>query len=93
VAPPGLVIRGPLTRDDLPGLYGRVCARLAELPAGDVLCGVAGVPADAVAVEALARLQLAARQHGQRVVLVGASRALREVVELVGLGDVLVCAA
>ncbi|HEX6945624.1 MAG TPA: STAS domain-containing protein [Casimicrobiaceae bacterium] len=93
MAPPGLRIRGPLDRDDLPGLYARVCAALAELPPGDVHCGVAGLSADAVAVEALARLQLAARCNGQRVVLVGASAALREVVELIGLGEVLVCAA
>ena len=85
-----LAIRGPLTRDDLPGLYERVCASLSALPPGDVACAVDGVAADAVAVEALARLQLAARAHGQRVVMTGASEPLRAIIELVGLSGVLV---
>jgi ABC-type transporter Mla MlaB component len=87
-----LTIRGPLRRDDLPGLYARACAHLAVLGPGDVECDVTGVPADAVAVEALARLQLAARGNGQRVVLSGASAPLRAVIELVGLSGVLAVA-
>lgn len=90
--PEPLAIQGPLRRADLPGLYARVCAHLAALPAGDVPCDVAGVAADAVAVEALARLQLAARANGQRIVMSGASAPLREVIELVGLSGVLVAA-
>jgi ABC-type transporter Mla MlaB component len=90
VAPPGLTIWGPLAREDLPGLYGRVCAHLASRPAGDVECDVTGVAADAVAVEALARLQLAARRSGQRVMLRDAPGELRSLVELMGLSDVLV---
>lgn len=89
MASSGLTIRGPLTRDDLPGLYGRVCAHLAAHPAGDVACDVTGLAADAIAVEALARLQLAARGNGQRVVMSGASEPLRAIIDLVGLGDVL----
>jgi ABC-type transporter Mla MlaB component len=85
-----LAIWGPLAREDLPGLSVRVCAELARRPAGDVACGVAGLAADAVAVEALARLQLAARRRGQRVVLGGASADLRALVELMGLTDVIV---
>lgn len=90
LAPPGLSIRGPLTREDLPGLYGRVCAFLSTRPAGDIPCDVTGLTADAVAVEALSRLQLAARANGQRVVMSGASEPLRAVIELVGLSGVLV---
>jgi ABC-type transporter Mla MlaB component len=89
MAPVGLTIRGPLRREDLPGLYARVCGRLAELPAGDVACGVTGLGADAVALEALARLQLAARGQGRRVLLVGASPALLDLVDLTGLTEVL----
>jgi ABC-type transporter Mla MlaB component len=92
VAPSGLTIRGPLAREDLPGLYGRVCAHLADQPAGDVACDVTGLAADAVAVEALSRLQLAARANAQRVVMSGASEPLRAVIELVGLAGVLVAA-
>ena len=48
-----------------------------------------GVPADAVAVDALARLQLAVRRHGCEVRLRNASPALLDLVELMGLTDVL----
>ena len=82
-------ITGPIARDDLPGLCGRVCALLTESSAGVVLCDVCGVEADAVAVDALARLQLAARRHGCRVRLRHASAELRELVAFMGLEDVL----
>jgi ABC-type transporter Mla MlaB component len=93
VAPAGptiaLAIRGPLTRPDLPGLYARACALLATAPGGVVGCDVAGLPADAVAVDALARLRLAARGTGQRVVLVGASAEMEALIDLAGLAEVL----
>jgi ABC-type transporter Mla MlaB component len=80
-------IAGPILRDDLPGLCERVCALLAE---GDVaLCDVRGVEPDAVTVDALARLQLAARRHGCYVRLRRASPELRELVAFMGLRDVL----
>jgi hypothetical protein len=50
---------------------------------------VRGVDADAVTVDALARLQLAARRHGCRVRLRRASRELGELVAFMGLEDVL----
>jgi ABC-type transporter Mla MlaB component len=50
---------------------------------------VAGFPADAVTVDALARLQLAARRHGCRLQLVNPSAELRELVAFMGLEDVL----
>ena len=53
------------------------------------LCDVRGVDPDAVTVDALARLQLAARRHGCEVRLRNASPALLELVELMGLTDVL----
>ena len=81
-------IRGPITRADLPGLCDRVCALLRT--SGDVVaCDVAGVAPDAVTVDALARLQLAARRLGCEVRLRNASVALLEVVELMGLTHVL----
>lgn len=81
-------IRGPITRADLPGLCERVCERLSG--AGSVLCcDVAGVEPDAVTVDALARLQLAARRRGCEVRLRNASAALLELVALMGLSHVL----
>jgi ABC-type transporter Mla MlaB component len=81
-------IRGPITRADLPGLCERVCARLAE-SAQVVVCDVEGVEPDAVTVDALARLQLGACRHGCRIVLRNASEPLLELVELMGLANVL----
>jgi ABC-type transporter Mla MlaB component len=84
-------IRGPITRADLPGLCKRVCGVLAGC--GDsATCDVAGIEPDAVTVDALARLQLAARRLGCRVELRNASAALLELVDLMGLADVLTTA-
>ncbi len=54
-----------------------------------VFCDIQGVAADAVTVDALARLQLAARRHRCQVRLRGASNELRELVAFMGLRDVL----
>jgi ABC-type transporter Mla MlaB component len=84
-----LTIDGPLARADLPGLFARTCA-LLDAGAVEVLrCEVACVSADAVAVDALARLALAARRRGCRLRLAGASEELRELIELAGLAGVL----
>jgi ABC-type transporter Mla MlaB component len=85
-------IRGPLARRDLPGLYTRICGLLAEATGGVLLCDVGSVAVDAVAVEALARLQLGARRHGCRVRLENAPTELLELVAFIGLGKVLVAA-
>jgi ABC-type transporter Mla MlaB component len=82
-------IRGPIERGDLPGLYDRVCKLLADNRGCIGACDVAGVHPDAVAVEALARLQLAARRHGCQLRLRNASHELLELVDFMGLGDVL----
>ena len=83
-------IRGPIGRDDLPGLCDRVCG-LFERSAADVAhCDVGGIEPDAVTVDALARLQLGARRHGRTVLLRYASEELRELVAFMGLTDVLV---
>lgn len=84
-------IRGPITRADLPGLCTRVCAVLAESGAAVVLCDVTGVSPDAVTVDALARLELAARRRGCRVALCHASDELLELVAFMGLEDVCRC--
>ena len=84
-----LAIRGPIARSDLPGLCERVCALLARSGAAVVLCDVRGVAPDAVTVDALARLQVAARRHGCQIRLRGASDALLALVAFMGLRDVL----
>jgi ABC-type transporter Mla MlaB component len=82
-------IEGPILRADLPGLCDRVCG-LFERSGSDVAyCWVSGVEPDAVTVDALARLQLAACRHGCQVRLVGASPELLELVAFMGLRDVL----
>lgn len=82
-------IWGPIRREDLPGLCDRVCTLLGEAAVQVALCDVAGVEPDAVTVDALARLQLGARRHDCTVRLRNASAELRELVELMGLSDVL----
>jgi ABC-type transporter Mla MlaB component len=82
-------IRGPLMRADLLGLAERVCGLLTMSGAAVALCDVRGVAVDAVAIDALARLQLAARRHGCQIRLRGASAELRDLLNLMGLRDVL----
>jgi ABC-type transporter Mla MlaB component len=82
-------IRGPIARSDLPGFYERVSALIAVCSTQVVDCDVGGVAVDAVTVDALARLQLAARRRGCQVRLRNASCELRELVAFMGLGDVL----
>jgi uncharacterized protein len=82
-------IRGPIARADLPGLCERVCALLTDSGADLAFCDVCSVDCDAVTVEALARLQLAARRLGCQVRLVQASDELVELVKFMGLRDVL----
>ena len=84
-----LAIRAPLRREDLPGLFGRTCALLAGCASDELRCEVAGVDADAVAIDALARLALAARRNDCSVRLCGASEDLRALVAFAGLDDVL----
>ncbi|TMD64875.1 MAG: STAS domain-containing protein [Chloroflexi bacterium] len=82
-------IRGPLAPADLAGLYGRVCALLEGSDSAVAVCDIRGVHADAVAVDALARLQLAAHRRGCQVRLRGVSNELRDLVAFMGLSDVL----
>jgi ABC-type transporter Mla MlaB component len=82
-------IRGPICRADLPGLCNRVCALVEGSGTAVVRCDMSGVEPDAVTVDALARLQLAARRHGCCVRLRHTSDRLRELVVFMGLSDVL----
>jgi ABC-type transporter Mla MlaB component len=82
-------IDGPIARADLPGLCDRVCELLHRSRPEVALCDVRGVDVDAVTVDALARLQLAARRHGCTVRLQNASSELLELVAFMGLQNVL----
>jgi ABC-type transporter Mla MlaB component len=84
-----LVIHGPLSRTDLPGLLKRT----RELLEGDRIevlhCELESVSADTVALDALARLALAVRRQGCCLRLCGASEELRALVTFMGLAEVL----
>ena len=82
-------IAGPIARSDLPGLCHRVCALLERSEAGIAFCDVSGIHPDAVTVDALCRLQLAAKRHGCKVRLRNASAELLDLVAFMGLKDVL----
>jgi ABC-type transporter Mla MlaB component len=89
MGPPLLLqVRGPLRRSDLPELYARACAGLAGTRHAVLELEVSEVGADAVALDALARLALAARRHGCRIRLRGASPDLWSLIDLSGLRDV-----
>ena len=82
-------VRGPIARGDLPGICERVCALFERSRPAVAFCDVSGIEPDAVTVDALARLQLAARRAGCQVRLRGASPELRELVAFMGLEEVL----
>jgi ABC-type transporter Mla MlaB component len=81
-------IAGPIRRTDLPGLCVRVCGLLDGSGAAVAVCDVAGIEPDAVTVDALARLQLAARRYECQVRLRNASVELQDLIEFIGLRDV-----
>jgi ABC-type transporter Mla MlaB component len=87
--PEPIKIYGPLERADLPGLYARVCQALGAAAGQTIACDVAGIAGDAVAVEALCRLQLGARHWRCRVKLRNAEKGLLDIVAFMGLGDVI----
>jgi ABC-type transporter Mla MlaB component len=82
-------IEGPIARADLPGLCERVCGLLQANRPDVAFCDVQGIDPDAVTVDALARLQLAARRYGCRVQLCNASSELLDLVAFMGLENVL----
>jgi|HubBroStandDraft_6_1064221.scaffolds.fasta_scaffold686070_2 ABC-type transporter Mla MlaB component len=82
-------IGGSIDPEDLPTLCKRVGALLREAGADVAVCDVAGVAADAVAVDALARLQVLAGRYRCRMRLEHASAELRDLIAFMGLDDVL----
>jgi ABC-type transporter Mla MlaB component len=82
-------VRGPLVRADLPGLCRRAAGLLDGSGAGELVCDVRHIDADAVAIEALARLQLTARRRGCRTRVQRASKELLALRDFMGLREVL----
>lgn len=83
-----LRIRAPLERSEVPGLVARTCALLEGQRIAVIECSAAGVSADAAALEALARLALAAKRRGCALRLTEASDELLQLVRIVGLAEV-----
>lgn len=86
-----MTIGAPRVAGDIPALCDRLRAMPVERDA-ELVCDLGRLAdADAATVEALARLQLVARRHACRVRLRDASPRIRELLELVGLSEVLPC--
>ncbi|SOD84221.1 ABC-type transporter Mla maintaining outer membrane lipid asymmetry, MlaB component, contains STAS domain [Streptomyces sp. Ag109_G2-15] len=84
--PAVLVLAGPVTRDEVPGLCDDVRELLEATGAAVVVCDVGGLgPPGLGTVELLARLELAARRAGGRIRLRDPDPALHALLDLVGL--------
>jgi ABC-type transporter Mla MlaB component len=82
-------IGGPLARADVSALCVRVRDLLERSGAGVVVCEVgARAHPDAVTVDALARLQVTALRLGRSVRLRNVSGELQDLLDLMGLGDI-----
>ncbi len=94
-SPPGrlqlvIVLSDSLTRADIPGLCERARRRLENSNVTVVICDAhALTDPDAVAIDAVARLQLTAKRVGRELRLRDACSQLQELIELAGLSDVL----
>jgi ABC-type transporter Mla MlaB component len=92
--PPGsstivLVISGPIARADVPRLCERAHTLLEGSDADVAVCDVGGLAdPDAVAVDALARLQLTARRLGLQIRVRHAGGELQDLLALMGLCEV-----
>jgi ABC-type transporter Mla MlaB component len=82
-------LSAPIARTDLQPLCDCVCGLVERTGADVALCDVSRLDPSAVTVDALARLQLAARRRGCEVRMRHASNELRKLVDFIGLADVL----
>jgi ABC-type transporter Mla MlaB component len=83
------LIEGPIARPDLPGLCQRMQLLVEQSDAGLVICDVGAVrKADAVTVDAVARLQLIVRRLGRQLRVRNACASLQELLGLMGLKEV-----
>jgi ABC-type transporter Mla MlaB component len=85
-----VILSGRIDRAGTPGLCDRIRAVLEDSDAELIVCDVGSlVDPDVVTVGALARLQLTARRLGCWVRLDNACGTLTELLDLMGLSDVL----
>ncbi len=85
-----LLIGGRIIPADIPALCRLAQVLVEKSHNGVILCDVRALNhPDAVAVDALARLQLAAKRLGGNVALVHVTTELQELLDLCGLSDVL----
>jgi anti-anti-sigma factor len=83
-----LMLAGTIEQDTVPALVAGVCRMLDLADAARIICDVSAVSApDAAAVDALARLQLAARRRGSQVWLRDADGRLVDLLVLAGLDE------
>jgi hypothetical protein len=82
-------VAGPIARADIPALCRRVAMLLETSGADIALCDVTELPANAAAVDAVARIQLAARRMGRRLVLREAADDLLDLLAFVGVAGAL----
>jgi ABC-type transporter Mla MlaB component len=87
--PVAFAFDGPLADSDLCGYCERVRALLEQSGASMALCDVSRADPDAVTINALARLQLAARRQGCELEVRHASAELLDLLDFMGLRDVL----
>jgi ABC-type transporter Mla MlaB component len=91
--PPGsivIVVRGPIAPAALAELCERVRGVVARRPSEPVVCDVGRLGGrDELALEALTRLQLTAQRLGTSIELHNAPEALADLLDLLGLSDVL----
>ncbi len=87
------VIRWPVARDDLPGVAARLVRELHGHAAGILICNLtaahATVASDAVTVDTLARLAVAARRCGWTLRVDDVPAELAGLIAMIGLAPVL----
>jgi ABC-type transporter Mla MlaB component len=85
-----LIVSGPIGRTETAKVCGRVRELLQSCDASAIVCDVAAlVDPDVITVETLARVQLTARRAGHRIRLRHACNELKQLLDLMGLSEVL----
>jgi ABC-type transporter Mla MlaB component len=84
-----LIFGGPIARDEIHAVCERARTLFQRCEADSVVCDVSALDPDAVAIDALARVQLTARRQGRRIELDGVGAELRELLVFAGLVEVL----
>jgi ABC-type transporter Mla MlaB component len=80
-----VAVAGPIARADVPVISGHVAALLEQTGAQVARCDVRTLAANAATVDALARIQLAAKRMGRQVVLRHVGDDLRDLLAFSGL--------